>query len=109
MIYYILEGENLIRVEVASILSPENGSAFVYLMNESDSTVWPGLNYFALSIHNHCGAFFLSEEIPYDGRPDNETVSVFLPVTIIYTTLSFCGLAFAVACLIFNLIYRKQK
>ena len=46
---------------------------------------------------------------PYDGRPDNETVSVPLPVTVVYSLLSLGGIGFSVACLLFISVFRKTK
>ena len=46
---------------------------------------------------------------PYDGSPDNETMSVPLPVTIVYSLLSIGGIGFSVACLIFISVFRKRK
>ena len=46
---------------------------------------------------------------PYDGVPLEEVVSVHLSLTVIFSILATAGIAFAVACLIFNWIFRNRK
>ena len=49
------------------------------------------------------------EGIPYDGVPREDAVSVHLSLTIIFAILATVGIAFAVACLVFNFIFRTKK
>ena len=47
--------------------------------------------------------------VPHDGVPKMEPSTVILPVTVIVISLNGGGVAFALFCLLFNLIYRKKK
>ena len=47
--------------------------------------------------------------IPYDGVPTEKEVSVDLSLTVIFSILATAGIVFAVACLVFNFIFRKKK
>lgn len=47
--------------------------------------------------------------VPYDGVANNVTVSVSLPITILYSLLAGCGIGFTGVCLVFNIIFRKNK
>ena len=47
--------------------------------------------------------------VPYDGVASNVTVSVSLPITILYSILAGCGIGFTGVCLVFNIIFRKNK
>ena len=47
--------------------------------------------------------------IPYDGVAEEETVSVHIALTIVEVVLASLGIAFAVACLIFNFKFRNSK
>lgn len=46
---------------------------------------------------------------PYDGVPREEIVTLALPVTVILSILNICGIAYAVICLLFNVIFRKKR
>ncbi len=46
--------------------------------------------------------------IPYDGVPIEEIVTVAVPLTVIYSAFASAGIIFAVVCLIFNFIFRKN-
>ena len=47
--------------------------------------------------------------LPYDGVPKEEIVTVHPALPAVYITLSCVGIAFAIACLIFNFVYRNAK
>lgn len=47
--------------------------------------------------------------IPYDGVAGEVIVTVHPAVTSVYMILACAGIAFAIACLIFNYIYRKTR
>ena len=47
--------------------------------------------------------------IPYDGVPREEIVTVHLALPAVFITLGCTGIAFAIACLIFNFVYRNAK
>ena len=47
--------------------------------------------------------------VPYDGVPNDEYVTVGVPVTVVYILLSVIGIIFAVLCLIFNFVYRNKR
>ena len=47
--------------------------------------------------------------VPYDGVPDEEYITVGVPVTVVYIILSVIGIIFAVLCLIFNFVYRNKR
>ena len=47
--------------------------------------------------------------LPYDGVPTNETVSVAVEITVIYTLMTAVGIAFAFMCLGFNIAFRNTK
>ena len=52
---------------------------------------------------------FPGDLIPYDGVPLQEEVSVALPLTVTFAILAAAGIVFAVACLVFNCIFRNKK
>ena len=52
---------------------------------------------------------YIAGIIPYDGIANNKTVSVALPITVIFSILSVSGIVFALVCLIFIIKYRKSK
>lgn len=54
-------------------------------------------------------ALYFTGSIPYDGVPKKEIATVHIAITCLYFVLAFAGIAFAIACLIFNFIYRNQK
>ena len=47
--------------------------------------------------------------IPYDGVARREIVTVHPALTAVYTVLACAGIVFAIACLIFNYVYRNAK
>ena len=47
--------------------------------------------------------------IPYDGIPLEVDVSIHLSLTVIFSVLATAGIIFAVACLMFNCIFRNRK
>ena len=79
----------LTRTQVAHITKQNDVIQFVYSENESDSTVWP-------------------EGIPPDGTPLEMTTH--LPVGLLITlyVLAVGAITFAVACMIFNFIFRGK-
>lgn len=48
-------------------------------------------------------------EVPYDGLPENEIVSVPIPVSIIYSLLAGAGMVFGIISLVFLIAFRKRK
>ena len=52
--------------------------------------------------------YFFSEGVPYDGVPQNITVSVHPAVTTIFGFVSIAGMVFAVICVVFNLVFHKK-
>ena len=46
--------------------------------------------------------------IPYDGVPNEEVVSVSLGLAVVFFILATAGILFALACIIFNFVYRKK-
>ena len=47
--------------------------------------------------------------IPYDGVPQEDLVTVALPVTIIFSTLNTGGIVYALICFLFNAIFHKKR
>jgi len=47
--------------------------------------------------------------IPYDGVPLEQEVTAAISVTVIFSILATAGIVFAVACLVFNCIFRRRK
>ena len=47
--------------------------------------------------------------IPYDGVPQEDLVTVALPVTIISSALSIGGIIYALICFLFNAIFHKKR
>ena len=47
--------------------------------------------------------------IPYDGLPESDIATVYVPVAVIFILLDVCGLAFAFVCLVFNVLFRDKK
>ena len=56
---------------------------------------------------NNC--HFQTGLVPYDGVPEKVIVSVHPALTAVFIVLACVGITFAVACLIFNFIYREAK
>ena len=54
-------------------------------------------------------SFSVGGLIPYDGVPIEEDVTVALPLTVIVILLATAGIAFTIACLIFNFVFREKK
>ena len=61
------------------------------------------------SISPYLSLIHIAGIIPYDGIANNKTVSVALPITVIFSILSLSGIVFALLCLIFIVKYRKSK
>ena len=59
------------------------------------------------SFKNSCQNF--PDGIPNDGIPIEEVVTVSLGLTVVYVVLATAGIAFAVVCLTFTLIFRRKK
>ena len=47
--------------------------------------------------------------IPYDGVPENETVTVHISATVTLGVLATCGIIMTVVFLIFNFVFRERK
>ena len=80
----------LTRIQVAHITKLSNALQFVYSENESDGTVWP-------------------QGIPPDGTPLEMTNEIPVSLLVVLYLLAVGGIIFAVACMIFNFIFRKHK
>ena len=46
--------------------------------------------------------------IPYDGVPDEKVVSISLALAIVFFILATSGILFAMACIVFNFVYRER-
>ena len=53
--------------------------------------------------------FVLIGHIPHDGVPMKAPSTVILPVALTVILLNVGGIAFALICLIFNIVYRNKK
>ena len=51
----------------------------------------------------------MTDGVPIDGIPREDTVTIAIPLSVVYTLLAIAGLVFTVACLIFNFIFRERK
>ena len=51
----------------------------------------------------------LPDGVPPDGQPLNVITSRHLAVVIVFYTITLFGIAFAIACLAFNIIFRNRK
>ena len=51
----------------------------------------------------------VADGVPFDGIPVLKTVAVAIPLSVIYVILATAGLLLAVACLVFNFIFRERK
>jgi hypothetical protein len=47
--------------------------------------------------------------VPHDGLPESDIATVYVPVAVIFILLDVCGLAFALVCLVFNVLFRDKK
>ena len=45
---------------------------------------------------------------PVDGLPRREIAILNLPVAVIFILLNICGVAFALVCLVFNMVYKDK-
>lgn len=52
---------------------------------------------------------FIDGKVPYDGSPVVAVDHTHLAVTVIYCLLGIAGLVFAVACLVFNTLYKNKR
>ena len=52
---------------------------------------------------------FPTEGIPNDGIPIEDVVTVSVALTVVYVILATAGLVFAVACILFNIIFREKR
>lgn len=80
----------VVRKQVAHITKLSGVLQFVYVENESDVTVWP-------------------EGIPPDGTPIEMTNYLPVGLIVVLYVLAVGVIIFAVACMIFNFIFRKNK
>ena len=65
----------------------------------------------ALHYHDALANTFMIDtgSIPYDGVARKEIVTVHPAISSIFVALACAGIAFTIACLIFNFIYRNAK
>jgi gamma-aminobutyric acid type B receptor len=54
-------------------------------------------------------SFSFPEGIPNDGIPIEDVVTVSVALTVVYVILATAGLVFAVACILFNIIFREKR
>jgi hypothetical protein len=47
--------------------------------------------------------------VPYDGEPELEVLTVHPALTALVLTLTVAGTTFAIACMIFNFVYRNRR
>ena len=66
--------------------------------------------------HSYCIQYSMQNVIliaaggtPHDGSPAHVLVTVSFPLAMVYYTLASVGLILALACCMFNFIYRKKK
>lgn len=89
-----------------------DGKGYVYV---GDIDIWPGMSdRFSRSINwgltlKLVNSWQLGGLLPYDGVTDKVLVSIALPVTLISVVLAIAGIIFAVACLVFNFVFRKKR
>ena len=77
------------RKQVAHITKQSDVLQFVYSENESDSTLWP-------------------EGVPPDGTPLEMTNHLPVGLIVVLYLLAVGIIIFAVACMIFNFVFRKK-
>ncbi|CAI8020636.1 Gamma-aminobutyric acid type B receptor subunit 1 [Geodia barretti] len=54
-------------------------------------------------------SFHFPEGIPNDGMAIEDVVTVSVALTVVYVILATAGLVFAVACILFNIIFREKR
>ena len=90
VICIVNESDVLTRKQVAHITEESDALQFIYSVNESDVTVWP-------------------EGIPPDGTPLAMTNRLPLGLIVVLYVLAVGAIVFAVACMIFNFVFREKK
>ena len=50
-----------------------------------------------------------SDGVPPDGRPVSTVSTYHIAVVIVFYTIALFGIAFAIVCLAFNIIFRNRK
>ena len=61
-------------------------------------------------MHNNYGFnIYCIDGIPYDGEPEVEVVTVHPALTALVLILTTAGVIFAIACMIFNFVYRNRR
>lgn len=101
-------GQRLRLIEVAYV--EENGSSLEFI---SGSNIWPGKaalvakTVIDTKFSSHC--IFNLGRVPHDGLPDSDIATIFVSVAVMFTLLDVCGLAFALVCLVFNVLFRDKK
>ena len=61
-------------------------------------------------MHNNYGFnIYCIAGIPYDGEPELEVLTVHSVLTALVLTLTTAGVTFAIACMIFNFVYRNRR
>ena len=54
-------------------------------------------------------SLYYADGIPNDGIPLKDTVTVAIPLTVMFILLATAGLVFTIVCLAFNFIFRNKK
>ena len=50
-----------------------------------------------------------TEGVPYDGVPEEDIRTAFIPLVIVIYLLAAAGILFAIVCLAFNYFFRNRK
>ena len=56
--------------------------------------------------NNYCSC---TGQIPHDGEPREDFVTILVPVTVVLFILNISGIIYAVVCFIFNAIFHKKR
>ena len=98
--------QQLRMVEVAQVGG--DGTDLEFL--EANFSIWLSEVMCIYSSRFHIiGYYSYIGHIPHDGVPQSEPSTVILPVAVTVILLNVGGLAFALFCLVFNIIYRNKK
>ena len=71
-----------------------------------------------IDLYIHCSLFsalkqkltlIILDDIPNDGIPIDDVVTVSLALTVLYVIFAVAGIVFAVICPVFTLIFRNKK
>jgi gamma-aminobutyric acid type B receptor len=77
-------------VGIVPILVPARNLSLSFFTNESIATLWP-------------------DGVPHDGTPREVTHYSLIPLTAVCYVYATVGIFFAIACLLFNVVFRNKK